>query len=225
VERDELVRLYPRLYHMAAPDAWPQIVRHGLLSTDALLNLFEVAEPQRTELLTRRRAASVTISHPEHGTAVVRDNLPLSESKLAAALTDMTVEQWLRLLNSKVFFWLQRERVDRLLHARAYRNNSHLVITVDTQLLLDHIGDDSVTLSRINTGSTAYLAAPRGSDTFKQIGGYSHPPRRWALKSSSDIAELSVAGTIANIVAVAVRADLHTPDSVRQVWKREGEAT
>jgi hypothetical protein len=39
----------------------------------------------------RRRAVSVTISHPEHGTAVVRDNIPLSESKLAAALTDMTV--------------------------------------------------------------------------------------------------------------------------------------
>jgi hypothetical protein len=81
-----------------------------------------------------------------------------------------------------------------------------------------------VTLSRINTGSTAYLAARRGSGTFKQIGDYSHPPRRWAVKSSSDIAELSVGGAIANIVAVAVRADVHTPDSVRQVWKREGEA-
>lgn len=57
----------------------------------------------------------------------------LSESKLAAALTDMTVEQWLRLLNSKVFFWLQRERVNRLLGARAYRDSSHLVITFDTQ--------------------------------------------------------------------------------------------
>jgi Family of unknown function (DUF7002) len=98
----------------------------GRRRTEALLDRFEVAEPQRTELLTRRRAVSVTISHPEHGTAVVRDNIPLSESKLAAALTDMTVEQWLRLLNSKVFFWLQRERVNRLLGARAYRDSSHL---------------------------------------------------------------------------------------------------
>jgi hypothetical protein len=224
VEVDELVRLYPRLYHMAAPDAWPQIARHGLLSTEALLDRFEVAAPQRTEVLTRRRAVSVTISHPEYGTAVIRDNIPLSESKLAAALTDMTVEQWLRLLNSKVFFWLQRERVNRLLGACAYRDSSHLVITVDTQLLLDHVGDGSVTLSRINTGNTAYLAAPRGSDTFKRIADYPHLPRRRALKSASDIAELAVAGGIANLTAVAVRADLHTPDGTRRVWKRVPEA-
>jgi hypothetical protein len=225
VELDELVRLYPRLYHMAAPDAWPQIVRHGLLSTEALLDRFEVAEPQRTELLTRRRGVSVKISHPKHGTAVVRDNIPLSESKLAAALADMTVDQWLRLLNSKVFFWLQRERVSRLLGAHAYRASSHLIITVDTQLLLGHIGDDSVTLSRINTGSTAYRAAPRGRDTFKQISDYTHPPRRRALKSASDIAELSVAGAVADILSVAEYADLHTPDGTQLVWKREPEAT
>lgn len=225
MELDELVRLYPRLYHMAAPDAWPQIVRHGLLSTEALLDQFEVAEPRRSELLTRRRVVSVTISHPEHGTAVVRDNIPLSESKLAAALTDMTVEQWLRQLNSKVFFWLQRERVDRLLSARAYRNSRHLVLTVDTKRLLDHVGNDRVTLSRINTGSTAYRAAPRGSNTFKSIADYPHPPRQRALKSASDIAELSVAGGIANIRAVTVRADLHTPHGTRPVWKHEAEAT
>jgi hypothetical protein len=225
VELDELVRLYPRLYHMAAPDAWPQIVRLGLLSTEALLDRFEVAEPQRTELLTRRRAWSIRISHSEHGIAVVRDNIPLSESKLAAALTDMTVEQWLRLLNSKVFFWLQRERVKRLLDARAYRDRNHLIITVDTRLLLDQVGYDSVTLSRINTGSTAYRAAPRGRDTFKQIADYPHPPRRRALKSASDIAELSVAGAVADIVSVAVHAERHTPDGTRPVWKREPDAT
>jgi hypothetical protein len=39
----------------------------GRRRTEALLDRFEVAEPQRTELLTRRRAVSVTISHPEHG--------------------------------------------------------------------------------------------------------------------------------------------------------------
>jgi hypothetical protein len=225
VEVDELVRLYPRLYHMAAPDAWPQIVRHGLLSTEALLARFEVTEPLRTELLTRRRPASVPISHPEHGTAVVRDNIPLSESKLATVLTDMTVEQWLRLLNSKVFFWLQRERVNRLLRAHAYRDSSHLIITVVTQSLLDHVGDDRVTLSRINTGSTAYAAAPRGSDTFKQIADYPHPPRRRALKSASDIAELSVACAVTDIASVAVHAELHTPVGTHLVWKREPEAT
>lgn len=220
MHRDDLVRLYPRLYHMAAPDSWPQILRHGLLSTEALLDLFEVSEPERTEILTRRRPAAVTLHHPTHGTAVVRDNIPLSESKLAAALTDMTVEEWMRLLNRKVFFWLQRQRVDRLLAARAYRNGSHLGITVDTNRLVNHVGDNAVTLSRINTGSTAYRAMPRGSETFKTINAYEHPYRRAALAAASDIAELCVTGGVHDIAAVAVRVDLHTPDGTRPVWNR-----
>ena len=34
-----LAELHPRLFHMAAARAWPQIARHGLLSTAAILDL------------------------------------------------------------------------------------------------------------------------------------------------------------------------------------------
>ena len=222
MERDELIRLYPRLYHMAAPGAWDGITKHGLLSTAALLDLFEVPEPRRTEMITRRRPTAMKIEHPTHGTAVVRDNIPLSEAKLAAALTDMTVEQWLHALNRRVFFFLQRQRLDRLLAARAYRARSHLVITVDTALLLDHIAAEKVTLSRINTGSTAYAAAPRGSATFRSIADYPHPHRRRALASASDIAELCVDHSVPDVTMVALQAELHTPDGKAPVWVRSG---
>jgi uncharacterized protein DUF7002 len=38
----ELVETCPRLFHMAEPGSWAGIQRHGLLSTSALLDLFEV---------------------------------------------------------------------------------------------------------------------------------------------------------------------------------------
>jgi len=45
-----LIKTFPRLYHMADRDAWPSIQRHGLLSTTALLDLFEIHGAQRKAL-------------------------------------------------------------------------------------------------------------------------------------------------------------------------------
>ena len=221
----DLVRLYPRLFHMAAPSSWEAIDQHGLLSTEALLDLFEVPEPRRTELIEKRRSKTEVLEHPVHGTAEVRDQIPLSEAKLKQALGGtMSVEQWLRLLNARVFFWLQPERLQRMLTARAYRNRGHLVLTVNTDALLSHVGLEVVSLSRINSGSTAYKAAPRGPDTFVPIGEYLHPSRRRATRSASDVAELCVQGCVPEIRNVLIEAELIAPHGERTViWSADGD--
>jgi hypothetical protein len=38
----DLIGRSPRLYHMAEADTWDSIREHGLLSTSALLDLFEI---------------------------------------------------------------------------------------------------------------------------------------------------------------------------------------
>jgi len=43
----ELIERYPRLYHATHMDAWPGIAAHGLLSTSALLDLFEIHGSRR----------------------------------------------------------------------------------------------------------------------------------------------------------------------------------
>lgn len=221
MDRPELTRLYPKLFHMADPEAWPGIARHGLLSTQALLDLYEVPEPQRRRLLGQHRPRSVPLSHPLHGAAVVRDQKPLHPGKLAACLTDgTTVEQWLQALNSNVFFWLQSERLERLLAARAYRNHDHLVVTVDTDRLLAAVPRDAVTLSRINSGATVFRAVPRGAATFQPIEQFPHPPRRRALASASDVAELCVAWGVPDIEAVADLAEIRGPSGPKVVWTR-----
>src|SRR5438045_3691733 len=110
------------LFHMAEAGSWPGIQRHGLLSTESLLDLFDITGEQRDALLSRRRAFLTTITHPQHGRAVIRDQKPLSEKKLAGCLRDgLTPSEWLRLLNGKVFFWVDPARLTNLRQARAYR--------------------------------------------------------------------------------------------------------
>ncbi len=125
----ELAKHYPRLYHMADGTSWGGVQRYGLLSTEALLNLFEVPTVDRPAILEAQRTHSVTIEHPVHGRAVIRDQKPLNRSKLEACLKDCSFHEWLKMLNSRVFFWLCEERLLTLMCAREYCNQTHVVLS------------------------------------------------------------------------------------------------
>src|SRR4051812_3683324 len=102
---EDLVARFPRLYHMAEDGSWPSIQRHGLLSTRALLDLFEVDEGERERHYSHHRPESVAIHHPKIGTAVVRDQKPMDDKGLIRSLTDgITPRQWYETLNDRVFF-------------------------------------------------------------------------------------------------------------------------
>jgi len=216
---DDLIRLYPRLFHVAEAGSWPQISRRGLLTSAQLCELYDVQEPQRRTHLAARRPAKSPLEHPAHGRAVLRDQGPLSTTKLAGCLADgMTVEQWLVALNGRVFFWLQENRLDRML--KAYDEQDHDVLTVDTAGLVG-AHQDRVRLSRINTGSTAYLARPRGPGTFQRVEDYPHPARRRAVAAASDVAELCVLDGVPDIAKHVLRVERRHGLAVTSVlWER-----
>jgi len=201
---EELVDYYPRLYHMAEDGSWPSIQARGLHSTASLVELFEIPEPRRTQLLTQHRPNPVPLAHPVHGHAVLRDQQPLQPAKLAELLTDMTVGQWIRLLNSRVFFWLHPDRLATLANAAAYRSRPHLVLTVDTASLVSAHAD-RVRLCHLNSGATAHLIGRRGSATFKPIADYRHPRSR--VRPPRHIAELAVLGSVPDILVHTVTAE------------------
>lgn len=204
---EDLIAEYPRLFHMAEAGAWPSIQQHGLRSTQALLDLFEITGERRTELLDIRRPQIVTVTHPAHGTAQIRDNKPLKDSFLETCLTDMTVPEWYAHLNGRVFFWVTENRLNDLLSARAYRNRPHDIITVDSRRLIEMYPAE-IALASFNTGSTIYPNAPaRGSETFQRIAAYDggRTPRSHRLKTP--IVELTVDYAISDVEAVAVRAE------------------
>jgi hypothetical protein len=70
------------------------------------------------------------LEHPDHGTAYLRDQHPLSIKMLERALTDMTVSDWLEQLNQHVFFSPTVKRLESLYDA--YSNQPRLVLSVDT---------------------------------------------------------------------------------------------
>ena len=169
---EELNEHYPFLYHMAETGTWAAIKRHGLLSTSALLDLFEIHGDRRRLIEAERRPQSIPITHPKHGSAIIRDQKPMNETALLKCLQDgITPSQWYQILNKRVFFWLSRERLDRLLSARAYKNKQHCVLTLKTEELLSNHAAE-VTLSPINSGATLYTPQPRGKDTFLRIKDY-----------------------------------------------------
>jgi sulfur carrier protein ThiS len=174
----EFVSRHPNLYHMAERGSWESIRERGLLSTTALLDLFAIAGPRRQVIESAHRPESIKLSHPQYGVAVVRDQKPMSETKLRSCLIGMEPREWYELLNRKVFLWPTKERVAQLLSARAYRDSPHVVIEVNTSILLEQRLNQT-TLSRINSGSTLYAPVSRSRETFLPLSDY---PQDWWRK-------------------------------------------
>src|SRR5687768_14367920 len=98
----ELSHRFPLLFHMAALGSWPSIQSHGLLSTSSLLDLFEISEASRVTVEAAHRPESIQLSHPKHGVATVRDQIPMSDNGLRRCLADgLTPRDWYQLLNRK----------------------------------------------------------------------------------------------------------------------------
>ena len=204
---DQLVANYPRLYHMAAEGAWPSIQQHGLLPTTHLVESAQLPAAERARMVEQRRPVSTVITHPAYGQLTIRDQAPLKEHNLAPALTDMTIQQWLEILNNRVFFWLRPERLGRLLGARLYRNRPQDVLTLDTRSLVE-ANLANVRLSPINSGSTIFPhAVARGSTTFLPIEQYPFAERRKTRGLADAVTELAVIGGVPDVAAHVVQVD------------------
>jgi hypothetical protein len=206
----ELAAYYPCLYHMAQPDSWESIRRHGLLSTSSLLTLFGIEGEKRHVLEECRRGDLHEIKDEAQGSAVLRDQKPIIESKLRAALKGCSLPDWYKLLNAKVFFWLRTERLNTLLSARHYRGKPHTVLTLET-LPLTQDYEALITLSPMNSGNTLPIAHARGPETFKKMKDYPFAERE-KYGAYFRVVELAVEGGIPDISKYVVRVETMVSD-------------
>jgi hypothetical protein len=104
------------------------------------------------------------LEHTELSNGVyVRDQKPLPEQALRTCLVDMTPPEWYVLINSKVFFWFDADRLNR--QRRACDPRPQVVLEVDTiPLVAKHSA--RIALARINTGNARRRPATRGRSTF-----------------------------------------------------------
>ena len=205
-----LSSLYPRLYHMAHEDAWPQIQRHGLLSTRSILNLWEVETAQRARIEGEIRPAAVELTHPRHGKVVIRDQKPMNEKKLRSALIDCTPEDWCRLLNSKIFFWPCVDRLNTHMAARGNRGKTHLVLTLDSYRLVKSY-EQQIALCAMNSGNTNPFPQRRGKSSFMRMSQYPFGARR-KRGFYYTVVELAVDRDIPDILIFVLTADYMTSD-------------
>lgn len=199
---EALADLHPRLFHMTADGAWPHIRRHGLLSTAAILDRVGVEGTLRRDLEETRRTESVVLETDTGDRFVLRDQKPLHLGKLERCLVDMTVSEWILLLNRKVFFWPSRQRCEELLGAQAYRDKAHTVIEVETAALLTAYRE-SITLSRINAGSVLYNPPKRGAFTFVPLGEVPFDEWRRKRGRSRAVAEVAVEYAVRDVADLA----------------------
>ena len=150
---DEFRTLRPAVYHLTYPVNRAGIEAAGLRPAAELVAASSLPAREQMRLLTRPRPTERTLTLFDGHTARLRDNRALSWARLQPLVEGIAPGAFLRLLNSHVFLWPTRERVDTLVRARVYRNLTQLLITIPTASL----SDDTLTrlhASRINSGAT-----------------------------------------------------------------------
>jgi G3E family GTPase len=194
MKRFSEAHLPPVIYHLAEAVNWPSIERSGLLSTRALLDAAGISEEEH------RKEQMIL----PNGT-VIRDQKPMPPAALERCLHDMTPAQWYTLLNSKVFFWLDVDRLNRM--RRASGEQAQVVMIIDTERLLSY-HSERIALTPINTGNARRRPAQRGLHTFvpyqtwiesgwaseTQVSGTSMRPR------NHQPVELTVSDAVLNVL-------------------------
>jgi hypothetical protein len=219
----DLLRHFPRLWHMAEDGSFDSIRTHGLLSTSALLDLYGTEGDERKTLESTRRPQSVRISKPGLPDATVRDQKPMTEAALKKCLpSDLTPAEWFEILNGRTFFWLSRDRLRGLLKARAYRKRPQTVLTVDTASLLK-VHRQNVELSPLNSGATLYVPQPRDRNTFRSINDYPFGERlKKTRKPELSVVELVVKGGVPDISDHLIAAHQVFEGKQKELWRRAG---
>ena len=199
VDTQDFIAKYPKLLHLADAQSWPSIEEHGLLSAAEIVRRWQVPAREAQELLAKKRPEPVYLDHHELGRAVLRDQHPLREHLLAPALTGgMTVETWLRTLNSFVFFFTSQDRLRRL-HS-AYSDVPAVLLTIKTRSLVQgHEG--RIRLAGMNTGYTGRRVKERGAETFLPI-------KRHTLKAP--VQEVVVLDEVSDLSDHLISAELLT---------------
>lgn len=215
---DALVKNSPLIYHMSAPGSWPSIRKHGLLSTTALLDLFEYEGEARYKIECCQRPDWITLNHLVHENVSIRDQWPLSDSGLRKALPrGMRPACWYKILNNMVFFFPCKERLKRML--MVYKKYRNTVLVVNTKSLLK-TNEQKIYWSPINSGFTKNQnVAYRDRDTFVRLGEESKSVRG---RKRTNVVEIALEYAVHDLANHVVRVvEIGAGRKSETIWLRD----
>lgn len=198
-----------RLYHMSEKGSWPHIQELGLLSTSALLDSCGYTGAKRFQIESQLRKSKRAIIHPTRGTLYIRDQVPMldwpEEGIYLDKLLDngVTRQEWLEFLNRKVFFWVTKDELIKMLCARQYKGKPQWIITIVTKSLLQEYSDKAY-ISDQNTGSL-YSRRKRGPKSFVPLSN---------CPVKSGIKELAIDYHVPNLSNFAISVDEYMGEKV-----------
>ncbi len=193
------------VYHLAEEQNWPTIRVEGLLCASDLVRQAELAQPQRLAA-ARHRDANLVLP----GGRMLRDQKPMPPARLRTCLDGgFTPGDWYALLNGKVFFWCDVERLNR--HRAACAARAQVVMVMDAQALIA-ANPARASVSPINTGYALRVPARRGLWTFVPVerwqrdGWESHAGHGTRRASTHPPAELTIDGSLPDAARFLVDA-------------------
>lgn len=178
--------------------------RHGLLPAADLARRAGHALP------LPRRARAQALALPDGTRAILTDNSPLSLTKLAGVLDDgLTPEDWLAMLNARVFLWPDPKLAQGNLSTRrrlGYDSEWHVY---DTVKLLAPVWDRAE-IAPINSGATLRKPTRRGHATFAPLAGLDYQSWRRArrdagrVQSLDSVKEVTIRGAAPDAAAALI---------------------
>ena len=153
-------RTLPRhVYHLAEATNWPSIQRVGLLPASQLIEMACVTGDERRRLEREQRPRQATLPSGVQ----IRDQKPMPADALRTCLVALTPAEWYALVNARVFFWLDPDRLNRQRAACGPR--PQVVLTLDAPALVEAY-QALASVTPINTGNARRKPATRGAATF-----------------------------------------------------------
>lgn len=207
------MNLPDRIYHLAEASNWPLIQRDGLLCARQLVVAAGLTGVSRDRLLREQRLVSTELPNGVR----IRDQRPMPPAALARCLSGIGPAEWYAMINDRVFFWLDPDRLNR--QRSACRARPQVVLTVDSAALLA-VHQQHVELTPINTGNARRKPARRGAATFVPFAEWSrsgwaseaaalHTPAR---RRSHQPVELTVLGAVPDIMHFVIDVTRLLPD-------------
>ena len=206
-------RLFPTLYHLTFAANLEGLRTHGLHSTASLAELHQLLPAERQGTVLERRRAIQTFTSTQ-GSATLRDQHTATEALMKSCLVQVSIPDWLALLNAKVFFFLELERMQRM--KQSYADYPQLLLRTDSRALLERYAEH-VSLSRINTGSFIRRPTPRGRNSFIPLADY-------AFKKKRDTpAELTLDCALPDVLAMSTFELLSPETKVPEIYLDPGQ--
>lgn len=203
MNKEEFENKRPYLYHLTDRRNLKNISKYGILkSTTTLVNSSDLEN--KIEFLQTKRNSHEVLNI--QGTEIhIRDQNPISEIVLRRSLEpNCSYEEYLMILNSHVFFWPTKIRLER--HFKRYIDEKPIILRIKTQDLFNL--NKNPKFSRLNSGATRCSshwggnAPERGKKTFLLAYQYEKP--------------------IPSVAEVTFENECHLPDTIYISGKPNG---